>query len=297
MRLLQMRRLSVFLLSVLVLPVNAACNTTTGYSEHELEHAGRTRSYDIYVPASAPAKNRTAVLGLHGGFGTGALFAKQAKLKRAADKHGYVLILPDGYMRSWNAGTCCGGAKKKQVDDVGFIKTLVKKVSKDYCINPKKVAATGFSNGAMLTHRLRCEAPGLLAAIAPVSGGPMIKRAQCSAAKATPALLMQGRDDPRIFWDGGVFDGSYRPSMKEVVELISSPNGCSANSQKALTGARGCETRQCGKAALRWCGVAKVGHQWPGGKTYMESRLGPNRKDVNATNTIFEFFAEQLSAR
>ncbi len=288
------RGLCAALLAVLVLPAQAACEAPAGYSEHELTHDGRTRSYDLYVPASAPAQGRTAVLGLHGGFGTGAIFAKQARLKAAADRHGYVLVLPDGYLRSWNAGTCCGGAAKKDVDDVGFIRALLGEVTEKHCVSPQRVAATGFSNGAMLIHRLRCEAPGLLAAIAPVSGGPMIK--DCTTTVATPALLMQGRDDPRIFWDGGMFDGSYRPSMQEVVELIAPVNACAAGSGKAGADAAGCASRQCGKAALRWCGISKVGHQWPGGKTFMESRLGPNRSDVDATATIFEFFAEQLGS-
>jgi len=290
-----MRGLLFMVFALLAAPVQAACDTPTGNSEHELSHAGTTRSYDLYVPRSAPAKGRVAVLGLHGGFGTGAIFAKQARLKAAADKYGYVLILPDGYRRSWNAGSCCGGAAKTSVDDVGFMQALVAQVTADACVDPKKVVATGFSNGAMLTHRLRCEAPALLAAIAPVSGGPMIKN--CASPRAIPALLMQGRDDPRIFWDGGMFDGSYRPSMQEVVDLISPVNACAADSQKALSGAAGCASRQCGKAALRWCGVSKVGHQWPGGKTFMESRLGPNRSDVDATATIFTFFAEQLGSR
>lgn len=273
----------------------AGCASSSGIKEHELEHGERTRSYEIYVPSSAPDKDRVLVLGLHGGFGTGALFAKQANLKKYADEHGFLLALPNGHMRSWNAGTCCGGAKKRKVDDVGFIKAMVKKVTADYCVDPQKVVATGFSNGAMLTHRLRCEAPGLLAAIAPVSGGPMVKG--CDKERATPALLIQGRDDPRIFWDGGTFDGSYRPSMKEVVNLLSVPNKCEANTQKALAGAPACETRQCGRAALRWCGIKQVGHQWPGGETYWESKLGPNRSDVNATRMIFNFFAEQLKTR
>ena len=281
------------LLALAGVPALAAnCGSDTGMSEHEIEHDGRTRSYEIYVPKSAPAQGRTLILGLHGGFGTGEIFAGQAKLKSAADKHGFVLALPNGYMRSWNAGRCCGRAAKSKVDDVGFIKAMVSKVSAEYCINKKKVGATGFSNGAMLTHRLRCEAPGLLAAIAPVSGGPMTE--SCKTQEATPALLMQGRDDPRIFWDGGVFDGTYRPAMKEVVELLSGPNACKASTQKSLSGNAGCETRQCGKAALRWCGVRKVGHQWPGGKTFWESKLGPNRDDVDATQMIFDFFAEQL---
>jgi polyhydroxybutyrate depolymerase len=33
-----------------------------------------------------------------------------------------------------------------------------------------RVYATGFSNGAMMTHRLGAELPDVLAAIAPVSG-------------------------------------------------------------------------------------------------------------------------------
>ncbi len=267
---------------------------TPGTSEHEMRHGVLTRSYRVYVPENVPPDNRVLVVGMHGGWGTGKVFAEQAHLKAEADRTGFILALPDGFRRSWNAGSCCGPAAENKVDDVGFIQSMVKIARGTYCVDADKVYGTGFSNGAMLTHRIRCEAPDVFAAIAPVSGGPMIE--SCAAGKAVPALLIQGREDPRIFWDGGTFDGTFRPSMASVVDKIGRLNGCDAASTKALQSNAGCSRRSCGKAPLEWCGVPKVGHQWPGGKSYWPDKLGPNRSDVDATGMIFRFFQDQANA-
>ncbi|MEN8718705.1 MAG: PHB depolymerase family esterase [Oceanococcaceae bacterium] len=282
------------LLMMLALPATAekpAC-TAAGSHEGEMRHGVLTRDYTVYVPKSAPATGRSMVVGLHGGWGTGEIFAEQAKLKDAADKDGFVLLLPDGFRRSWNAGSCCGPASKNGVDDVGFITKLVKHVQAQHCVATERTYATGFSNGAMLTHRIHCEAPGTFAAMAPVAGGPMIDMAQCDDVAPIPALLIQGRDDPRIFWEGGEFDGSYRPAMAAVVKLLSQPNKCTDSSTKSASLGPGCETRACGTAPLTWCGVPNVGHQWPGGKSFWTDKLGPNRSDVDATAMIFAFFRD-----
>nr|MBV6629052.1 hypothetical protein [Oceanococcus sp. HetDA_MAG_MS8] len=262
----------------------------TGASEHSLRSGDQDRSYTVYVPPSAPSNNRNLVVGLHGGLGTGEIFAKQAELYAAADKYGMVLLLPDGYKRTWNAGNCCGPAMEAKIDDVAFIRAAIQAVKSSACIGNGAVFATGFSNGSMLIHRIMVEAPGTFDAIAPVAGGPMLK--SYPIRQAVPALLMQGRDDERILWDGGEFDGSYRPAMAEVVKAYAKPNACNSSSTKSLSGPSSCQEMQCSKAPLRWCGVQKVGHQWPGGKTFFKRMLGPNRQDVDATEMVFSFFAQ-----
>lgn len=274
----------------------AGCATDTaassaGTTEHRLNSGGQQRSYTLYVPKSAPAQNRSLVVGLHGGLGTGEIFAEQAKLYAAADKYGMVLLLPDGYKRTWNAGNCCGPAMEAKVDDVAFVRAAIQAVKSTACIGKGPVFATGFSNGSMLIHRIMVEAPNTFDAIAPVAGGPMLT--SYPIRQAVPALFMQGREDERILWDGGEFDGSYRPAMAEVVKAYAKPNACQASTTKSLTGPSSCQEMQCAKAPLRWCGVQRVGHQWPGGKTFFKRLLGPNRQDVDATELIFSFFAQQ----
>ena len=55
-------------------------------------------------------------------------------------------------------------------DDVSFIERLVVLLEQKYCIDPKRVYATGFSGGARMASQLGCDASGVFAAIAPVSG-------------------------------------------------------------------------------------------------------------------------------
>lgn len=251
------------------------------------------RSYQIYVPANWDNRTpRPLVIGLHGGYGSGKIFAEQTDATRQADQHNMLLLLPDGHLTAWNAGSCCKPASRFGVNDVGYIQALVKQVEARYCVDSQRIYATGFSNGAMLTHRLSCEAPDLLTAIAPVSGGLMT--GDCPATSPVAALLIQGRDDPRIFWDGGSFDGSYRPSMRETVAMLAGRNRCAATeaaSSKA-GGVVSCQQRQgCDGAPLRYCAVRQVGHQWPGGKTYWPDKLGPNTDKFDATAEIFQFFA------
>ncbi len=265
-----------------------------GMHEAEMEFGMLDRSYKVYVPKQWNEKvRRPMVLGLHGGFGTGKIFNEQTQASAQADKYNMLLVLPDGRLKSWNAGTCCGAAAKFGVRDVDFIAALIEKVSSEYCVDDSQVFATGFSNGAMLSHRLACDKPGLIKAIAPVSGGIM---SECENGGAVSALLIQGRDDPRIFWDGGTFDDSYRPSMREVVSALAGRNGCAGQEKAIDKSASGVECRQrsgCGDHPVTYCGVDKVGHQWPGGKSYWIDKLGPNTQSFDATAEIFKFFAEQ----
>ncbi|ORE87485.1 hypothetical protein ATO7_10597 [Oceanococcus atlanticus] len=265
-----------------------------GMHEAEMDFGMLDRSYKVYVPKNWDEKTRRPlVLGLHGGFGTGQIFNEQTRAAEQADKYNMLLVLPDGRLKSWNAGTCCGAAAKFGVRDVDFIEALVEAVSAQYCVDKSKVFATGFSNGAMLSHRVACEKPGLLKAIAPVSGGIM---SECKNGSAVSALLIQGRDDPRIFWNGGTFDDTYRPSMREVVSALARRNGCAEQEKAVSKSATGVECRQrtgCDGHPITYCGVDKVGHQWPGGKSYWVDELGPNTRAFDATAEIFKFFADQ----
>lgn len=251
------------------------------------------REYQVYVPPRWNNKvQRPMVLGLHGGLGTGEIFNQQTKASAQADKYNMLLVLPDGYYKSWNAGSCCKPAAKLGVRDVRFIENLIDEVASNYCVDRSSVFATGFSNGAMLAHRIACEKPGLLKGIAPVSGGIM---SACENGGSVATLMISGKDDPRIFWDGGTFDGSYRPSMKELVKSLVGRNQCSnkqENIAKSASLAHCRKLESCSKAPLLYCGLDGVGHQWPGGKTFWPEKLGPNTEKFDASSEIFEFFSQ-----
>lgn len=267
------------------------CESKGEMRNGELRHGGRDRQYRIHIPEAASEESPVPVIvALHGGWGTGDAMADQSGLTDAAARQGMAVVYPNGIWRSWNAGSCCGRAQSGGVDDVGFIRALVEKLSEEDCIDGARVFGTGFSNGAMMTHRIACEAPDVYRAIAPVAGGPMFE--DCASEQGVPALLMVGREDERIPWDGGEFNETYRPSIAEQVRGLASRNRCEEDDEKSL--AHGCKGLSgCGQGEVRWCVFDRIGHQWPGGSTILPRMLGANRSDIDATRMIVDFFDEQ----
>jgi polyhydroxybutyrate depolymerase len=261
-----------------------------------LQTADGERSYRLFVPRSySPQQPMPLVIALHGGLGSGEIMAEQTGFNRVAEARGFLVAYPDGVARTWNAGRCCGPAMERRVDDVGFVRAVIAQIKQKYTIDPAHIFGTGFSNGAMLLHRIACEAPDTFDAIAPVSGGIMLS--PCSPRSGVAALLIQGRDDPRIPWNGGVFDDSYRPSMADVVSSLAQRNGCTAAERVAeQQGPVGCSARSSCRIALQWCGLEGVGHQWPGGATYWPRLLGRNTTAWDASAAIGRFFSAQITA-
>jgi polyhydroxybutyrate depolymerase len=116
-----------------------------------------------------------------------------------------VVAYPDGLAKSWNAGSCCGDAQSRNVDDVAFISQLIDRLVKDARIDPKRVFVTGMSNGAMMAQRLACEVTDRITAIASVSGALAI--GACHPTRPISILEMHGTDDPVMRFDEQLISG------------------------------------------------------------------------------------------
>jgi len=263
-----------------------------GISHGKLTQGSVQRSYRLFIPTALKSgQSAPLVIAMHGGLGTGDIFANQTGFDAVAEQQGFIVAYPDGLGRVWNAGRCCGNS---QSEDVAYIRALVADLKARLPVDARRVYGMGFSNGAMLAHRVACEAPEVFAAIAPVSGGLMLD--QCDARTPVSALLIQGRLDERIPWDGGGFEGTYRPSVAEVVTGLAARNACSAEVKLLVDGpVVQCWSRSaCASGAkLEWCGLPGVGHQWAGGETYFPRVLGPNTAAFNTSRKIGEFFQQQ----
>lgn len=260
--------------------------------EKTLSFKGSPRSYRLFVPAGVDrSKPLPLILALHGGWGTARNQEEITGLNAPAAAAGFVVAYPEGLLRAWNAGSCCAQPMKNNIDDVGFLKAVVDDIAKTLPINRQRIYGTGLSNGAMMVHRAACEAPDLFAAIAPVAGGLMLP--SCKASTPVSALLIQGRADARIPWDGGVFEGNARPSMRSVAGILGARNGC--DSKETISRQQGittCYTLPGCKAGseVSWCGLEGVGHQWPGGRELLPRLLGKNTLAFNASQEAVDFF-------
>jgi polyhydroxybutyrate depolymerase len=252
----------------------------------------------VYRPAGLGGAAPLVVM-LHGGYGDGAQAERAYNWDGQADAGRFLVAYPDGMDRAWNAGTCCGVPKKRDIDDVGFITAMVAAIQSQVPVDGARIYVTGMSNGAMMALRLACQTD-LFAAVAPVAGTQLT---DCSRAAPTSVLQIHGTADDRVPFEGGpgkarTLSGAPNvdgPSVPAVNATWRSIDGCGA----PTTSTAGVVTTQIadcpGGRTVELISVAGAGHQWPGGvPSPLAQRLGDLPQPstaLNATDTVWQFFA------
>src|SRR6185312_7231325 len=231
------------LLSLLLLPLPA--QAAGGDPTVTLEYANLDRSYLLHLPNPLPATPPPVVVVLHGGGGNAESAAKMTGFDAEADKEGFIAVYPNGTdesrplmnlfgksFRTWNAGGCCGFARDNAIDDVGVIRPVVTAGIKDNGADPKRVYATGISNGGMMAYRLACEASDVFAAVAPVSAIQDVQ--DCKPAHPVAIFHIHGEKDENVPTDGGVGKKALnqegkkgRPPVQQRTDLCVKRDGCS----------------------------------------------------------------------
>ncbi|RPA59956.1 polyhydroxybutyrate depolymerase [Gordonia oryzae] len=267
-----------------------------GSSHAAIEFGGQQRSYEIYRPARLPSSAPLVVM-LHGGYGDARQAERAYGWDAVADRGGVLVAYPQGVGRSWNAGSCCGPAQRRNVDDVGFVLAMVHDIERRTSIDIRRVFATGMSNGAMMALRLPCETSEF-AAIAPVAGTIVT---DCVGAHPTSVLQIHGTSDDRVPYGGGPGEafnagGTARVegmSIPQVNALWRATDRCGP----PVTVTAGSVTRSsatCAQSrAVELISVTGAGHQWPGSNTASvgAARGAPVPSTVlDATSVIWQFF-------
>ena len=98
---------------------------------------------------------------IHGAHNTTAMVRSWSKMNAVSDQNGFIVVYPQG-VDCWNLGFTIGGCAAAP-DDVGFLKAVVADVESHACIDPKRVFATGISNGSMMSQYLGCQASDVFA--------------------------------------------------------------------------------------------------------------------------------------
>jgi polyhydroxybutyrate depolymerase len=221
------------------------------------------------------------VFDFHGHGGNAAQEASASGWNKKADKVGIIMVYPEGVDSSWNVGNCCGLAMSEKVDDVGFTKAIIEAVSKAACIDPKRVYATGMSNGAGFVHRLGCEAADVLAAIAAASADLVTD--PCKPVRPISVLAIRGLTDTMVAYSGGKTGstGWMDPGAKESLELWKKIDGCTGST---TTSYQYCEGyTQCSAGVeTTLCSLPNTGHD-----TYN------NAVKLNVPDVIWEMFQRQ----
>ena len=286
----------------------ARADLTPGDYTFKLEHGGRERSYIVHVPRDQLTNPWPVVLNFHGGGSSAAGQQAYSRMDATSDREGFLVVYPngtgvlEGKLLTWNAGSCCGYAMNKKVDDVGFVRAVVDDLETRTTIDRARIYATGLSNGAMMAYRLAAEAPDLLAAIAPVAGAQLPDPFKPKS--PVPILHIHSVDDTRALYKGGLGPPYplttirvQHPPVEALLARWAEFDGCPRNPGigKTLQGSGGhtatrltygpCTT---GMEVVLWK-LTGAGHVWPGGAhEYMSRMLGSQSKILGAATDVID---------
>jgi polyhydroxybutyrate depolymerase len=265
-----------------------ACPLTgdLGKGQHtvKIDFNGTPRSYILYVPKGYDKTAATPlVVNMHGLSETAAMEVQFSQMNATANAAGFVVAYPQGIGNSWNAGLCCGTAQSSGVDDVGFIRAVVKDAAAKACLDPKRVYATGMSNGGHMAYRLACDAADVFAAVAPVSGAKTT--VTCNPSQPVPLIAYHGLQDPIVAYS------LDKPSIDYWV----SQNKCGKTPVTTAYGGSHCDAYSGCKDGVQvvFCTLDPEGHCWPGGsKPLCLPGFGAYNDDIDASSHMWEFMKQ-----
>jgi polyhydroxybutyrate depolymerase len=284
-----------------------------GDHDFALSHGERTRRYLVHMPPSSSGP-LPVMIAFHGGGGNAAGFKAYAGLDAVADRERFIVVYPNGTgvlpnrLLTFNGGGCCGYAKNRQVDDVGFTIAVLEDLARRTPLDRARVYATGHSNGAIMAYRLAAERAEAIAAIVPVAGAMSVD----SFAPSRPVAVMHihSVDDPRALYGGGLgppFPGTNNRethvAVEDALERWIRANGCEpvARAEETRTSPAGNDAAHTatrlvwspckgGSEVVHWK-LTGAGHGWPGGSGsgLSERIVGPATSVVDAAAEAWAF--------
>jgi len=292
------------------LPVILACAfcpdpgaLTPGDHTRSIEIDGRRRSYLVHVPESYDAEKPTPVVLVFHGFGAdGASMVRFCGMNEKADQAGFIAVYPFGtganVFRLFNGGGAKNEIARSLPDDVRYVKDLLADVSARVNVDPRRVYATGFSNGAMMCYRLAVEMAERVAAIATVAG--TMANGLPDPTRPVPVLHFHGTADPAFSFGGntgGASEAFDVKSVDETVRLWAKVHKCSPEpvawekddefDDGTTIRRQSFQTPDRENRVVLYV-IDGGGHNWPGQEPPWF--LGTCTREISASDLIWEFF-------
>ena len=243
---------------------------------------------------------------LHGGIGSAAFLRRRAGVTLAA--RGWAVAWPEA-LDDWSDGRRdADGLPFSAADDVGFLRALVDRLAAQGVVDRDRVFIAGPSIGGMMTLRMACEAPDLIAG-AVVAIAALPEGLDCPGAPGAPALPMlflHGTADRIAPPEGGriggdsvfVRDRGRVGAIADTVALFAARNGCDGHDETALPDRDPDDGSRAFRRDYRGCAAPLIhyvveggGHTWPGARALRigAALVGATNRDFSATAAIEEF--------
>ena len=263
------------------------------------EFDGYEREYIVFLPENYEP-GLPMVFNLHGDGMTAQGMMNLTRMNEVADTANFVLVYPNSADTGptsvlWNSGITEFGDGPPDVDDVGFLSTLIDTIYDHYAIDTNRVYACGVSGGAVMILRLAAELSDRINKVAPILGVtiPTIVQA-CSTASPISALFMNGTEDP--YYDM-YEDGESWFSVMRSVQYWAEFNQCNPPIDSLLlpdidqnddfTVTVFSYRDGVNDTEVIFYRLEEAGHVWPGMPYFFPTHP---HGDINASEVIWNFF-------
>jgi polyhydroxybutyrate depolymerase len=270
--------------------------------KQSINYEGITRYYEIYLPENFEP-NMPLVFCLHGWSETVDFIRQFTEFHNYADTAGFVVVYPEGINNSWNIGVKYDPLRSPfpDVDDVGFISTLIDTIYTNYNIDLKRIYGCGFSTGGDMAYRLACQIGERFAAIAPVAGGIYDTVVSWHLIKKIPVLHIHGTSDSFYRYYGpGENNSKEMWSVDETLDFWIEHNEANKPGdtlelpdlvpEDNCTAQKITFTGDSNSTPVIHYKILNGGHSWPGSPYTLGSWEGNRNMDFGAAEEIWNFF-------
>ena len=213
-----------------------------------------TRSATIYVPSSYDGRTpMPLIMALHPATGTAAGFLSDVNLLPQGEEKGCLICYPEGVSTIVEGGYTWNGPDflphiGADVDDSGYLRSLIEEICRQYVVDPKRIYSIGHSAGGAMSHRLAYDHADLIAGIVSLAGATSYDPKDCHPSQHVNMLEIHGSSDTTVLYYGGYLPGpnpkaSEAPGAVRTTQIWAKLNGSrdpvvdAAPSVKAITGA------------------------------------------------------------
>lgn len=305
-------------------PPGHGCSRTMEAGRQSLTVVSGGLAYAVPVhvpPGHRPGRRLPLVVALHGATQSGSSMMDETRLDEAADRHGFLLAMPDGgiphvpapvnlyFGHFWHVpgSPMVGGGPVPpgSRDDESFLLDLVHAADVALCVDPTARFLTGASNGGFMTSYMACHHADTFAAFAPVmgvqAGRPDESKptrydpATCRPSRAVPLMAVHGREDPIVPYDGDADSPGVEAALRRWARL----NDCRGSRARSMT-------PTVTRVTWRRCGASTTlvrseigGHAWHGRQPLPPFNLvaGTSDTSIDLNDVLWRFFSRHRSPR
>jgi polyhydroxybutyrate depolymerase len=290
------RKLTILLTACLLGVI--AFYAQAGDTAETLLHDEMERTYRLYVPDSYDESTPVPLLiALHPSGADGAAMASITGFNELAESENFIVAYPEGPYQYWDYGADLEEWEKVEgvLNDPDFVAALLDSLSESYNIDPARIYAVGYSNGARMAFRMGCDLGGRLAAIGAVAAtiSDDISGA-CGDEGAVSVIYLHGTQDNVTPWDGkplympdGMFIATALSAYDTAVfwathdvcnpQPLLSQNDANPNDSRSVQRAEFVDCQD--ETAVTFYGFTGGGHSWS-----LDS-------SIDTTRLIWDFFA------